>query len=78
MYPLYLANEGKIVAVVPAEQVGDALAALRRDPLGTEAALIGRIERGEPRPGHDAHRLRRPSHRRHAGRRAIAAHLLRF
>ena len=44
--PLYLANEGKIVAVVPAEEAENALAALRRDPLGAEAALIGRVERG--------------------------------
>jgi hydrogenase expression/formation protein HypE len=45
--PLYLANEGKLVAVVPAEEAGAALAALRRDPLGREAAIIGRIAAGE-------------------------------
>ena len=31
--PLYLANEGKIVAIVPAEEAEAALAAMRRDPL---------------------------------------------
>ena len=46
--PLYLANEGKLVAVVPAEEADRALAALRRDPLGLEAAVIGRVEHGEP------------------------------
>jgi hydrogenase expression/formation protein HypE len=46
--PLYLANEGKIVAVVPADQCDAALAAMRRDPLGRAAAVIGRIEDGEP------------------------------
>jgi len=41
--PLYVANEGKLVAVVPAEQADSALAALRADPLGRDAAVIGRI-----------------------------------
>jgi hydrogenase expression/formation protein HypE len=46
--PLYLANEGKIVAVVPAAQAAAALAALRADPLGAAACAIGRVVRGEP------------------------------
>jgi hydrogenase expression/formation protein HypE len=46
--PLYLANEGKLVAIVPPEEAQDALSALRRDPLGREAAIIGRVDRGEP------------------------------
>ena len=46
--PLYLANEGKIVAVVPADQCDAALAAMQRDPLGRGAAVIGRVEQGEP------------------------------
>jgi hydrogenase expression/formation protein HypE len=46
--PLYLANEGKIVAVVPSIQSAAALAALRADPLGTNACVIGRIGDGEP------------------------------
>lgn len=41
--PLYVANEGKLVAVVPAEQADAALAALRAHPLGEDAAVIGRI-----------------------------------
>jgi hydrogenase expression/formation protein HypE len=41
--PLYVANEGKLVAVVPAEQAQAAVAALRAHPLGVEAAVIGRI-----------------------------------
>jgi hydrogenase expression/formation protein HypE len=44
---LYLGNEGKIVAVVPAGQCDAALAAMRCDPLGHEAAVIGQIEHGE-------------------------------
>ncbi len=41
--PLYVANEGKLVAVVPAAQAQDALAAMRAHPLGADAAVIGRI-----------------------------------
>ena len=42
--PLYLANEGKIVAVVPADEAEAALAAMRAHPLGPR--------RGDHRPGH--------------------------
>ena len=45
--PRYLANEGKIVAVVPTAQCEAALVALRRDPLGAESAGIGRVAAGE-------------------------------
>jgi hydrogenase expression/formation protein HypE len=45
--PLYVANEGKCVAVVPAEEADAALEALRAHPLGTKAALIGEI-RSDP------------------------------
>lgn len=45
--PLYLANEGKIVAVVPAAEIPSALAALRGHPLGEGAALIGHATQGE-------------------------------
>jgi len=46
--PLYLANEGKIVVAVPAEEAAAALAAMRAHPLGEGAALIGRAMAGEP------------------------------
>jgi hydrogenase expression/formation protein HypE len=39
--PLYLANEGKLVAVVPAPDADRVLAAMRAHPAGTEAAIIG-------------------------------------
>jgi hydrogenase expression/formation protein HypE len=45
--PLYVANEGKFVAVLPADEAEAGLAAVRRDPLGDRAALIGEI-RPEP------------------------------
>lgn len=46
--PLYLANEGKIVAVVPPEQSQDAIIAMRAHPLGGAASIIGRVTSGEP------------------------------
>jgi hydrogenase expression/formation protein HypE len=45
--PLYLANEGKIVAIAPPDEADAALAAMRAHPLGLRAAIIGRVERGE-------------------------------
>jgi hydrogenase expression/formation protein HypE len=41
--PLYLANEGKLAAIVPAERAGVALDAMRRHPAGRDAALIGKV-----------------------------------
>ena len=44
--PLYLANEGRIVAVVPSDQANDALVALRAHPLGADAVAIGSVIEG--------------------------------
>lgn len=41
--PLHVANEGKMVVILPAEHAESTLAALRRHPLGREAAIIGRV-----------------------------------
>ena len=41
--PLHIANEGKLVAIVPAEQSAAALVALRAHPLGVDAAIIGEV-----------------------------------
>ena len=41
--PLYCANEGKLLAVVPEERAEAALAALRSLPEGENAARIGRV-----------------------------------
>jgi hydrogenase expression/formation protein HypE len=46
--PLYVANEGKVVAVVAAGVVETALARLRAHPLGAAAALIGVVGVGNP------------------------------
>jgi hydrogenase expression/formation protein HypE len=47
--PLYVACEGRLVAVVPPEQADAALAALHGHPLGEGAAVIGRV--GDDPPG---------------------------
>lgn len=44
--PLYLANEGKCICILPAADADAALEAMRRSPFGKEAAVIGRIEEG--------------------------------
>jgi hydrogenase expression/formation protein HypE len=41
--PLYVANEGKLVAIVPAAQAERLLDVMRGHPLGREAALIGEV-----------------------------------
>lgn len=41
--PLYVANEGKLVAVVPPDEAEAALAAVRAHPLGGDAALVGEV-----------------------------------
>jgi hydrogenase expression/formation protein HypE len=47
--PLYLANEGRLVAIVPAAETDRALAAMRADPLGAGACRVGHVT--ERRPG---------------------------
>lgn len=41
--PLYLANEGKLLAVVPPEAADTVLAAMRAHPAGRDAARIGEV-----------------------------------
>jgi hydrogenase expression/formation protein HypE len=41
--PMYVACEGRFVAVVPPEQADAALASLRRHELGSGAAVVGRV-----------------------------------
>ena len=45
--PLYVANEGKLIAIVAAEVANEALAVLRAHPLGEDAVLLGEV-RAEP------------------------------
>jgi hydrogenase expression/formation protein HypE len=46
--PMYVACEGRLVAVVAGDQADQALAALRTHPLGAQASLIGHVTDGPP------------------------------
>jgi hydrogenase expression/formation protein HypE len=41
--PLYVANEGKLVVIVAAEDADKALAVMRAHPLGLRAAMVGTV-----------------------------------
>ncbi|MTJ93385.1 MAG: hydrogenase expression/formation protein HypE [Desulfovibrio sp.] len=47
MDPLYLANEGKCICIVPEAHAEAALEAMRRSPFGKEAARIGTVNEGK-------------------------------
>jgi hydrogenase expression/formation protein HypE len=46
--PLYVANEGKLLAIVDPREADTAVAALRRHPLGADAVIIGEVRREPP------------------------------
>lgn len=46
--PFYVANEGKLLAVVAPEAAEPLLEAMQQHPLGAQAAIIGTVEEGEP------------------------------
>ena len=46
--PLYVANEGKLVAVCSAADSERLLSVMRAHPLGREAAIIGKVTAGPP------------------------------
>ena len=46
--PLYVANEGKLIAVVPSAQAEAALGAMRAHSLGKDAAVIGEVVSAHP------------------------------
>ena len=46
--PLYVANEGKLVAVVPPNQADAALSALRANQFGSDAARVGEVHAEPP------------------------------
>jgi hydrogenase expression/formation protein HypE len=46
--PLYLANEGKLLAIVSPEGVDEVLRKMSRHPLGKNAAIIGRVMESDP------------------------------
>ena len=48
MDPVYIANEGKLVAMVPPAQAEAVLAAMQAHPLGREAVIIGEVTEQHP------------------------------
>ena len=46
--PLYVANEGKVIAFVPPHAADDVVAAMRRHPLGEQATVIGEVVSDHP------------------------------
>ena len=74
--PLYVANEGKLVAVVAPGGGGRRARRLRGHPLGRDAALIGEVRAEPPGPRPPRYGTRRQPDRRHAGRRSAAEDLL--
>ncbi len=46
--PLYVANEGKLIAIAPPETAPKLLAAMQRHPLGRNARMIGRVCEAHP------------------------------
>jgi len=48
--PLYVANEGKVILIVPEKEERAMLDALRQHPLGRDAVKIGRVEKASNNP----------------------------
>ena len=46
--PLHIANEGKLMAIVPPDEADHAIAAMRAHPLGIQSAPIGRVTAEHP------------------------------
>ena len=46
--PFYIANEGKLVAILPAEHAGAVLARMQVHPLGKRAAVVGAVKEAHP------------------------------
>lgn len=46
--PLYVANEGKLVAIVPAESADAMVGRMRQNPLGQDARVIGKVTDEHP------------------------------
>jgi len=44
--PLHFANEGKLVAIVPADKADTVIEAMRQHPAGQGSAIIGEVESG--------------------------------
>jgi hydrogenase expression/formation protein HypE len=47
--PLYVANEGKLIAIVAPELAETVLAAMRSHPLGRQSAIVGNVTADQPK-----------------------------
>jgi hydrogenase expression/formation protein HypE len=47
--PLYLANEGKLIAICPPEEADRLLETMRSHPMGKESQIIGRVTEENPK-----------------------------
>lgn len=46
--PLYIANEGKVLIIVPESETDKVLNVMRNDPLGKDASVIGKVTVSDP------------------------------
>jgi hydrogenase expression/formation protein HypE len=46
--PLYVANEGKLLIILPGEYADNIIRTIRKHPLGKDASIIGRVTEGPP------------------------------
>ncbi|MEE4195258.1 MAG: hydrogenase expression/formation protein HypE [Anaerolineae bacterium] len=46
--PLYIANEGKLIVICPTEQAESALNAMKNNPFGENAVVIGEVKASDP------------------------------
>ncbi|WDP91798.1 MAG: hydrogenase expression/formation protein HypE [Desulfobacter sp.] len=46
--PLYVANEGKLIAIVPEKDAQQALEVIRQDEFGKEAVIVGEVTKEDP------------------------------
>ena len=76
MDPMYVANEGKVVAFVPAADADRVLDAMRSHPEGVNTTVIGEVTDTHRRMVAARTPLGRDTGRRHAGRRATPPNLL--
>jgi hydrogenase expression/formation protein HypE len=74
--PLYVANEGKLLAIVPPEHAAALVKAMQAHPLGRDAAVIGTVGSSRAWVRFYADAVWHDAHRQHACRGSTAAHLL--
>jgi hydrogenase expression/formation protein HypE len=48
MDPIYVANEGKLIAIVPKAVAEAVLERMRQHPLGVQATIIGQVTEQHP------------------------------